>query len=67
MQIFFGILSIASLVISLIMFKWVNSILKSSNITKIETEKIIEENRRLKMEVRELKGGNQTEVPVLTE
>lgn len=67
MQIFFGILSIASLVISLILFKWVNSILKSSNITKIETEKIIEENCRLKREVRELKGGNQTNISAFTE
>ncbi len=41
--------------------------MKSSNTIKCETEKIIDENRRLKKEVRELKGENQTEVPAFTE
>lgn len=67
MQILFGILSIVSLIVSIVLFIWVRSIMISSNTIKCETEKIINENRRLKKEVRELKGGNQTEVPAFTE
>jgi len=67
MQILFGILSIVSLIVSIVLFIWVRSIMKSSNTIKCETEKIIDENRRLKKEVRELKGENQTEVPAFTE